>query len=734
MRGFLLLFALAIVVSPASGQFTPDLPGTKTKARKFADVADLKAEIVPAQAKPGEAVTLKLTIAPKAECWTYPFFPPAGQSSKNGITPSAENPLVFVGRLTEPNGWIEKDSDEPGRKDRVYKKAVTWEFPLIVSPEAKPFKGSLAIQGFSLQACNSENCFPTRTVNAEFEVLEGLAPVSAQVAMHVHVDFVIAHLSGKPKPILAATSGGENPPSRTTPEDPKTKPGEAKSETGPAGAQKKAAKPIAEYQAELTALENLIGKQKVTREGGVLTLLITAAFWGLISLATPCVFPMIPITVSLFLKQSNQTTGGAAKLAAIYCGTIILVLGLAAIFLLSVFRELSINPWMNVFLGLLFVVFALSLFGMYDITLPNFLLRYSEGKRKQGGLMGTVFGAIAFSIVSFTCVAPFLGGFAGMAASGQYSRFELILAGLAFASAFALPFFILALFPSMLKKLPKSGGWLDSVKAVMGFLEIAAALKFLRTAELRWSDQPAYFTYDLVLAGWVAIFAACGAYLLNLFRLPHDEEKPNIGVPRLVFAMMFLGLSVYLLPGIFKVGHAKEGQRPSGVVYEWIDAFLLPEPSNAAGGSGSSEELPWSADLPGTVAAAREQAKKANASKFIFADFTGVTCTNCKWNERNVFTQDTVKDLLKNYALVQMYTDDVPANFYTTPPALSARTQEGSANLAFQQRLFGTEQLPLYAILEAKPDGTVGIFEVYSEGKINAVGQFVEFLRKQQVK
>ncbi|HEY3788930.1 MAG TPA: cytochrome c biogenesis protein CcdA, partial [Urbifossiella sp.] len=210
----------------------------------------------------------------------------------------------------------------------------------------------------------------------------------------------------------------------------------------------------------------------------LLAFLITAATWGLVSLVTPCVFPMIPITVSIFLKQSNQSRLQTMKLASIYCLTIILVLGVSAIALLSVFVELSVNPWMNLFLGGLFIFFALSLFGMYDISLPNSLLKFTQTRQGAGGVIGTVFGALAFTIVSFTCVAPFLGGFAGLAASGNFTKFELILGGLAFATAFAFPFFLLALFPSLLKALPRSGGWLDSVKVVMGFLEVAAALKF----------------------------------------------------------------------------------------------------------------------------------------------------------------------------------------------------------------------------------------------------------------
>jgi thiol:disulfide interchange protein DsbD len=186
---------------------------------------------------------------------------------------------------------------------------------------------------------------------------------------------------------------------------------------------------------------------------------------------------------------------------------------------------------------------------------------------------------------------------------------------------------------------------------------------------------------------------------------------------------------VYLLPGIFKTGTGEQGQRPRGVVYDWVDAFLLPEP-----GAASGEELPWGVDLPHSVKDAQELAQKTQQSQFVLVDFTGVTCTNCKANERSIFPLPAVKEQMRKYKLVQMYTDDVPADFYTIPPSLRQRQQEAEANLAFQKRVFGTEQLPLYVILEASPAGKVSVREVYSEGKINNTQAFVEFLAKPHAK
>jgi thiol:disulfide interchange protein DsbD len=319
-------------------------------------------------------------------------------------------------------------------------------------------------------------------------------------------------------------------------------------------------------------------------------------------------------------------------------------------------------------------------------------------------------------------VAPFLGGFAGIVASGQFGRWELLLGALAFSGAFAAPFFLLALFPSFLRKLPRSGGWLNSVKVVMGFLELAAALKFFRTAELRWLPEPAYFTYDFILGLWVALALVCGLYLLNMFRLGHDEVQESVGVPRMLWGLAFLGLAFYILPGIFKSGADGERQRPGGVVFAWIDAFLLPEP--ARGGSAQGD-LRWTADLPQAVNQARAARKK------LFVDFTGVTCTNCKYNEREVFTRPQVRELFKQYQLVQMYTDVVPVEFYARKTTDEQRETDAAANLGFQRRKFEqNEQLPLYVIMDPQPDGRVLIVGVYDEGKINQLDKFVEFLSR----
>jgi thiol:disulfide interchange protein DsbD len=439
---------------------------------------------------------------------------------------------------------------------------------------------------------------------------------------------------------------------------------------------------------------------------------------------------MIPITVSIFLKQAHGSIRERLKLASVYSLTIITVLGVSAFALLKFMAWLSTQPATNLLLAGLFVVLALSLFGMYEIALPNVIQKRLQARQAKGGTIGTIFGALAFTVISFTCVAPFLGGFAGISAGSSAGGSLIALpttreiaGGLAFATAFAAPFFVLALVPGLMKALPKSGGWLDSVKVVMGFLELAAALKFLRNAELGLLPTTQYFTYDVVLGGWIVLSAACGLYLLGVYRLPHDEEQPNISVPRLLFALAFLGLAVYLTPGLFKGADGKP-QRPAGAVYAWVEAFLLPEPQPA----GANKDESWRTDLKETIEASRASGRP------IFVDFTGVTCTNCALNEHNVFPLTAVREELRNYERVKLYTDLVPPEFYQSDPGLSARKAEGATNRDFQETAFRDIKLPLYAVLMPRPDGKVQVVGVYEEGKINDPAKFVEFLKESQEK
>lgn len=694
MRAVLAAIVIAGLAPVASAQFGDDLSDSRNK--RFDDVVTrIEAKFEPATAKPGDTVTWILTVDLIPGWHTYPTKQPdpnaASQITRIKFPEGGD--LQPSGPIAEPPDPIKKAMPELQIKQILeLEGSVVWKQRIKISENAS---GGTQIYKVPINifACK-ESCLPPerRVTTAELRI-EGAV-----------------HTNGSSPPIKSISSPQASPPTDDDAE--------------PLGS--------ADYKAGLYEVLGKIKKQNVEPNTGLASFLLTAAFWGAITLFTPCVFPMIPITVSFFLKQAEKNNSNALKLAVVYCGTIVVVLGAAALTLLEFFTMLSINPWMNVFLGTLFVVLALSLFGMFDLTLPNFLTRFTSAREGQGGIMGTVFMALTFTVVSFTCVAPFLGGFGGMASSGQFRTWELVLGAGAFAGTFAAPFFLLALFPSMLKRLPKSGGWLNTVKVVMGFLELAAALKFFRTAELIHSAQPTLFTFDLVLGMWIALSLLCGLYLLNVFRLGHDEPIETVSVPRMLVSVLFLSMALYLSPALFANGPHGEKQRPRGSIYAWVDSFLLPDSTEAV----RPGEQSWVGDLRLALDKARKDAARSRQQKLVFVDFTGESCTNCKLNERNVFNQPEIEQLFKSYELVRMYTDKVPDDYYPTSVRSTFKgstvQQRGDAELNrhFQGQAFGSIQLPLYVILKPTAEGPIEVVGVYSEGKINNVGAFAEFLKK----
>ena len=687
-----------------------------------------EAHFEPAEAKPGQSVTLKVSIKLLDGWHTYPIRQPdpGAQGQTNQLTLSGSGDVIFVRHMEDPPEPAKLPPEElpPGVEVIFeYPEGGIWRQQAVVSPKANPGAKPVTVE-IRMLVCK-KSCFPPKTkkVTATLTVLDG-APVLVDPQYQDEVNRALGIVTPSSPP--APTDVEPKSPPRAAP------PKNGAPPVAPPPGLKEEAKKVglripkgADYAADINEVAQLLS---ASNNGGVTTrgagagansflgFLLTAVFWGAVTLLTPCVFPMIPITVSFFLKEGEKKHHNPLAMASVYALTIVFVLGISAVTLLSVFRALSVDPWMNVALGALFIFFALSLFGMYEIVLPNSLVRFTSSREGQGGYAGTIFMAISFTIVSFTCVAPFLGGFSGMAASGNFNTFQLALGGLVFAATFAAPFFFLALFPSMLKKLPRSGSWMNTIKVVMGFLELAAALKFFRTAELRWQIPPAIFSYDFVLAMWVAILVLMGLYLLNVYRLPHDEPQTHIGVPRMLFGFLSLSLAVYLMPAIFSSGENKP--RPGGVIYAWVDSFLLPDQGK--------DEFAWSGDLKRAIEDARARGQP------VFVDFTGVTCTNCKLNEHNIFPKPEVRELLKKYHLVQLYTDTVPPEFYESPPPLGERNRHAQqANLPFEQKLFGTEQLPLYVILKPEPGGkAVRVAEVYDEGKINNEAAFIEFLKR----
>jgi thiol:disulfide interchange protein len=726
--------ALAVLLSLA-------LDGSAQKKITGNDLVDFQAAILaddpfspankvdapPREFRRGETVRLTIIGTLKPHAYTYPMTQGAASSQSLLAIDYDKTPgLTPLWPVTETAPEWKIDYDKKGdvlSAVLAYKKSpFAFEQDVLIQPDAAPGpqQVKLRIKG---QACNDKGCYK---LDYPLEVTINVAalppvPLTAELQQR---------LKDSEQPFTAKVTPyplGLKFPTPSTANVPRI------SQASGEGSQPEAI-PITEnagqYRADLEGiLHELSDSAPAEGSTDLFAFILAGIFWGAVSLVTPCVFPMIPITVSFFLKQSEKQHHKPVTMALVYCATIIVVLTIAAVGLLSFFRWLSVNPIMNFALGGLFVFFALSLFGMYDIELPSGLARFTSQREGQGGLLGTMFMALTFTIVSFACVAPFLGGFGGTAAGSSISLTHRILGGLAFAVTFAAPFFVLALFPNLLKKMPKSGSWLNSVKVVMGFLELAAALKFFRAGELVLLPKPTFFTFDFVLGLWIAISLLCGLYLLNVYRLPHDSPLDSIGVPRMLFGLAFIGLGFYLLPAQFKVDAEGKPQRPNGAIYAWVNSFLLPEPSHGKG------ELTWSGNLKKVIEAARAETRQTGKRTLVFVDFTGETCTNCKLNESDVFTKPDIRDLFKRYRLVQLYTDKVPDEFYSADAkagfgnGTARQVNDARDNLWFQKAAFNDEKLPLYVILEPRPDGRIEVLGKYAEGKINNDAEFAQFLK-----
>jgi thiol:disulfide interchange protein DsbD len=406
--------------------------------------------------------------------------------------------------------------------------------------------------------------------------------------------------------------------------------------------------------------------------------LAVAFGFGLLTIFTPCVFPMIPITMSFFLNRQSGSRRESVTQAIVFClGIIVLFsgLGLAATALLGPFGvvQLGSNPWVNGFIALVFLAFGLSLLGAFEITIPSGILTSLDRASQKGGVLGTLLMGLTFSLTSFACVGPFVGSL--LAASVQSGGIRPLLGMVCFSSGLALPFFFLALFPSYLKRLPKSGGWLARVKVVMGFVILAAMLKYLSSLDqvLQWN----LLTRERFLAAWIVLFSMAGLYLLGFVRLEGIKPDEPMGLGRLLTGMAFLVFSISLIPGMF-----------GGRLGE-LDGYVpvaTNSPSLGGGGGGAESKLVWLKNQY------REALAKARAEgKLVFVNFTGYACTNCHWMKANMFPRPEISGALGNYVLVELYTD--------------GSDEASQLNQQLEESKFKTIAIPFYAILD--PDENV---------------------------
>ncbi|MFN3403918.1 MAG: protein-disulfide reductase DsbD family protein [Cytophagaceae bacterium] len=468
------------------------------------------------------------------------------------------------------------------------------------------------------------------------------------------------------------------------------------------------------------------------------TYLLFAIGSGLLALITPCVFPMIPMTVSFFTSTSS-TRADAVKKALVYGLAIVLLYMVLGFAFGPALASLVSTHWLpNILFSLIFVIFALSFLGMFEITLPSRFVNRVDKEADKGGYYGVFFMALTLVLVSFSCTLPIVSNVVLL--SWEEGRFFKPILGLvAYAVTFAIPFTIFALFPSLISKLPKSGGWLNVVKVTLGFLELALAMKFLSVADqvYHWG----ILDREIYVGIWFVLAVLLGVYYLGKLRLPHDNEEKITSVPRLMLAIASFSFAMYLFPGMFGAPlKALSGYLPPmsthdfdlrGIIRE--HAAITTERVHAAGALCDEPKYPVQ-PLPHGLKGyywyeqARECAKEKNMP--LFLDFTGHGCVNCRKVEEYVWADPRVLKLLRtDFIIASLYYDDRAkvdsADVYTSPLDGKRKTNLGSKNIDFQIRKYQSNAAPMYVVVDPFTEETIA-GPVFFEENVDAYLDFLQ--------
>lgn len=642
--------------------------------------ATFAVEVVPSRVAPGGTATLK--VSAKVDDGWHLFATDHDGGERTTFALDLPPGLVADGEWTAVGPPIDKAPElgTGGKAQRYFEHSAVWTLPLKVAADAPAGDVPLAVQA-SYQVCSDKTCTSGR-LTLPAALLSVVTTGTTAVA-----SVPTTKLAG-PEPTPA--------PSAAPPVAPKG-----------------------------------IGDQ------GLIPFLLASAGAGLLALVMPCVWPMVPITVNFFVKQGKAGGGKATGLAVTYCLSIIVIFTLVGV-LFSAFlgasaaQNLATNPWLNMVVAGMFLAFGVSLLGLFEFRLPSALVNASSEGEGRGGLVGVIFMALTLTITSFTCTFPVVGSLLVLAANGTYI-YPII--GLAtFAAVLALPFFLLALAPGLLQKMPKSGDWMNTVKVVGGLLEVAAAFKFVNNVEIGFGTIPedAVFNAGVVLAIWIVASLVSGMYLLGLFQSDHDMERPKVGAGRLLIGSMFLALSLHVTPALF-------GRPPHSRIWDQGFVALLPpdvgtlRAPTGGGGVAEAEQRATSSKLDEALRqetrfhgvrwgmsfeAAQAQAKADNRP--ILIDFTGVFCTNCRLMEETVMTRPEVISLLKQFVPVELYTDRMPID------SLSAADREAAveANRERELDLAKLVSNPFYIVLS--PSGEV----LESQEGASSASTFAEFLKR----
>ena len=495
------------------------------------------------------------------------------------------------------------------------------------------------------------------------------------------------------------------------------------------------------YDFEVTAAG---AKQKTAFPWG---LILQAILWGFAMLLTPCVFPMVPMTVSFFLKGSESVAQGRFK-AGMYGLFIVLLYTLPIALLIVITRIIGgesvtadIFNWIathwlpNILFFIIFMVFAASFFGAFEITLPQSLVNKSDKGSDKKGLAGVFFMALTLVLVSFSCTGPIVGNVLIQATSSNGAWWIPIITMLAFSVAFALPFTLLAFFPSLLKDLKKSGGgWLNTVKVVMGFIEVALGFKFLSMADqtYHWG----LLDREIYLAIWIVVFTLLGFYLLGKLKFAHDDDVPHISVTRLSLAIVVFSFVVYMVPGMWGAPlSGLSGYLPPISTQDYVLAHGATShvvttdeaPVQAEGKKYDFLHLPHNLEGYFDLEQGLEAAKEAG--KPVFVDVTGHACVNCREMEQRVWSDPAALDILRNeYVIVALYVDDkhkLPEEDWVTDAQTGKVYKDlGRVNSYIARERFNVNAQPNYVLLS--PDGEI---LVPTHSYDLSVENFIKFLK-----
>ena len=439
--------------------------------------------------------------------------------------------------------------------------------------------------------------------------------------------------------------------------------------------------------------------------------LLTAFLAGFASIFMPCIYPIMPMTVSFFTKQSQGTS--KATFYGLSIMFVFAIIGLVATLFGAPFLNFISTHWIpNLIFFVIFVVFGISLLGAFEIVLPHGMVNNIDRMSEKGGFLGIFFMALTLVVVSFSCTAPFVGSLLILAAKGEVWR--PLWGMLAFGLPFAVVFTSLAMFPQWLKSLPKSGGWMNEMKAVFGILEFALALKFLSNIDLTYHFN--LISRSLFLGIWIVIFAAIGLYILGIIRLPKDNKVTKYSVQRVVFALVFFSFTAYMASGFIK-----------GRELSLLSGLLPPKTLSTAVADGSKlRALPH--DLQGFYDYDDALAYAKEVNKPIFIDFTGYACANCRKMEENVWPKPEVLERLKNeFVIASLYVDDKKAlpkeKQYTSKYDDELKETIGDKNMDLEITKYNNNAQPYYVI-----EDTNGKLIVKQAIGYSSTEDFIKFL------